>query len=234
MEIARRPGFMKAGAERLVAIGAASLLHVLLLGALLQAFEVRRLRHVDLGSSIKSFNLARDETEEPAVSKAGAGDPPLRPPARSVEPPPPATEKPSDIASGAVASSQLPPLGAGTNTDTSPSRQAGIRSEAEPTAIEAVPQKPPEDKIRALYAQRLWRHIAARRPSGTHIPGTAIVTFAMTSDGSLKALSLARSSGNAMLDRLALRTVRAAAPFPVPPPELQGADMAFSLPFGFR
>ncbi|OAN53641.1 hypothetical protein A7Q26_05175 [Sphingobium sp. TCM1] len=80
----------------------------------------------------------------------------------------------------------------------------------------------------------MWRHIAARRPSGTHIPGTAIVTFAMTSDGSLKALSLARSSGNTMLDRLALRTVRAAAPFPVPPPELQGADMEFSLPFGFR
>lgn len=222
---------MKAGAERLVAIGAASLLHVLLLGALLQAFEVRRLRHVDLGSSIKSFNLVHDETEEPTDSKADAGDPALRPPARGIESPDPATEKPLDIASGAVASSQQP-LGA--DTSPSPSPQTGIRSKAEPTAIEAAPQKASEDKIRVLYAQRLWRHIAARRPSGTHIPGTAIVTFAMTSDGSLKALSLMRSSGNAMLDRLALRTVRAAAPFPVPPPELQGADMEFSLPFGFR
>lgn len=233
MEIARRPGFMKAGAERLVAIGAASLLHILLLGALLQAFEVRRLRHVDLGSSIKSFNLVRNETEEPTDSKADAGDPALRPPARGIEPLHPATEKPLDIASGAVASSQQP-LGADTNTSLSPSPQTGIRSEAEPTAVEATPQKASEDKIRALYAQRLWRHIAAHRPSGTHIPGTAIVTFAMASDGSLKALSLVRSSGNAMLDRLALRTVRAAAPFPVPPPELQGPDMEFSLPFGFR
>lgn len=233
MEIARSPGFLKAGAERLVAIGAASLLHVLLLGALLQAFEVRRLRHADLGSSIKSFNLVRDETEEPADSKADAGDPTERPPARAIEPPHSVTEKPLDIFSGAVASSQQL-LGADTNTDTSLSPQAAIRSEAEPAVIEAAPQKALEDKIRVLYAQRLWRHIAARRPSGTHIPGTAIVTFAMTSDGSLKALSLARSSGNAMLDRLALRTVRAAAPFPVPPPELQGADMEFSLPFGFR
>lgn len=231
MEIARSPGFLKAGAERLVAIGAASLLHILLLGALLQAFEVRRLRHVDLGSSIKSFDLARGETEEPTDSKADADDPAERPPTRAVEPPHPATEKPLDIASGAAASSQRP---LGTDTDTSLSPQAAIRSEAEPTAIEATPQKASEDKIRVLYAQRLWRHIAARRPSGTHIPGTAIVTFAMTSDGSLKALSLMRSSGNAMLDRLALRTVRSAAPFPVPPPELQGADMEFSLPFGFR
>lgn len=231
MEIARRPGFMKAGAERLVAIGAASLLHVLLLGALLQAFEVRRLRHVDLGSSIKSFDLVRDETEEPTDSKADAGDPALRPPARGIEPPYPATEKPSDIASGAAASSQRP---LGTDTDTSLSPQVAIRGEAEPAAIEAAPQQAPDDKVRALYAQRLWRHIAARRPSGTHIPGTAIVTFTMTFDGSLQALSLTRSSGNAMLDRLALRTVRAAAPFPVPPPELQGADMEFSLPFGFR
>ena len=230
MEIARSPGFLKTGAERLVAIGAASLLHVLLLGALLQAFEVRRLRHVDLGSSIKSFNL-RDETEEPAGSKADADDPAERSPARAVESPHPATEKPLDIVSGGTASSQRP---LGTDTDTSLSPQVAIRGEAEPAAIEAAPQQAPDDKVRALYAQRLWRHIAARRPSGTHIPGTAIVTFTMTFDGSLKALSLARSSGNTMLDRLALRTVRAAAPFPVPPPELQGADMEFSLPFSFR
>jgi len=232
MEIARSPGFLrflKAGAERLVAIGAAGLLHILLLGALLQAFEVRRFRHADLGSSVKSFNLVRDEMEEPADSKADASDPAEPPPARAVEPPHPATGKPLGIASSAAASSQ-PPLG----TDTSLSLQAAITGEAEPAAIEAAPQKAPDDKVRALYAQRLWRHIAARRPSGTHIPGTAIVTFTITSNGSLKALSLARSSGNTMLDRLALRTVRAAAPFPVPPPELQGADMEFSLPFSFR
>lgn len=56
--------------------------------------------------------------------------------------------------------------------------------------------------------------------------GAALVSFRVADGGGLAALSIARSSGSAALDRAALRVVQRAAPFPVPP---SGARRSFSV-----
>jgi protein TonB len=88
--------------------------------------------------------------------------------------------------------------------------------------------------VRANYARRLWEWIAARRPAGLHLEGEALISFSIGPRGDLRGLSLDRSSGNAQLDRLALRTVRLAAPFPRPPESLDAEELNFVLPFHFN
>jgi len=87
---------------------------------------------------------------------------------------------------------------------------------------------------RAAYLRRLWEWIAARRPAGLHLEGEALINFSIGPDGALRGLSLAQSSGNTQLDRLALRTVRLAAPFPRPPESLDAEKLDFVLPFHFN
>lgn len=92
----------------------------------------------------------------------------------------------------------------------------------------------PDSDTRATYVRRVWEWIAVRRPPGIHLEGEAVISFSIDSDGHLRELSLVRSSGNAQLDRLALRTVRLAAPFPRPPESLDVATLDFALPFHFN
>lgn len=56
--------------------------------------------------------------------------------------------------------------------------------------------------------------------------GTAAVAFTIADGGGLSAVSVARSSGSAALDRAAVQMIRGAAPFPAPPP---GAQRSFSI-----
>ncbi|HUD52000.1 energy transducer TonB, partial [Parvibaculum sp.] len=87
--------------------------------------------------------------------------------------------------------------------------------------------------IRA-YGSLVWRRIAERKPKGIHLPGTAYVNFALTDEGAIAAIRVARSSGNPELDAMALRTIEAAAPFDPPPPGLTSQDLVFEIPFNFR
>lgn len=116
---------------------------------------------------------------------------------------------------------------------------------APPPALPAVqaitpppsPETPPPsnaDAIRDDYARRLWVWIAARRPQGLRLDGEAVVAFRVARDGTLSDIALARSSGSAPLDRLALRTVRFSAPVPTPPETLPDDALRFTLTFHFR
>ena len=69
----------------------------------------------------------------------------------------------------------------------------------------------------APYQRELWSRVPARKPSGIHLAGVATVRFSVEDDGALIAVELVASSCEAALDRLALRTVRNAAPFAAPP-----------------
>lgn len=86
----------------------------------------------------------------------------------------------------------------------------------------------------AAYQRQLWSRISARKPSGIHLAGVATVRFSVGDDGALIAVELAASSGNAALDRLALRTVRNAAPFPAPPMGVERDQLVFTIPFSFH
>lgn len=121
---------------------------------------------------------------------------------------------------------------------------------APPLAVAAAPapapavehrQPPPPAVARAddtgaiaAYAQRLWQHIADRRPRAAALRGTTIIQFRLTPAGGLISAEVARSSGNFNLDRIALRTVRQAAPMPPPPGGLAGDQLSFTVPVEFR
>ena len=61
-----------------------------------------------------------------------------------------------------------------------------------------------------------------------------MVRFTVADDGVLVDAEMAASSGNAALDRLALRTVRNAAPFPAPPMGVDRDELVFTIPFSFH
>lgn len=64
------------------------------------------------------------------------------------------------------------------------------------------------------------------------MPGTATIAFKLNAAGGIVRANVVQGSGNRMLDRLALRTVRRAAPFPKPPQTLDGA-LDFTIAFHF-
>lgn len=109
-----------------------------------------------------------------------------------------------------------------------------LRVESRPTGSgEVVPERPAGQPgaDRAAYAALLWQQIAARRPSGLRLPGTTILLFMLDRNGDLADVSVQRTSGSALLDRIAVRTVRRAAPFPAPPAGI--GDLTFSVAFRF-
>ncbi|HLL26417.1 MAG TPA: TonB family protein [Xanthobacteraceae bacterium] len=65
------------------------------------------------------------------------------------------------------------------------------------------------------------------------ITGTAVVRFALASNGSVISASLARGSGASTLDDAALSMVRRASPFPPFPPGFGRSQMDFAAPIRF-
>lgn len=112
-----------------------------------------------------------------------------------------------------------------------PSRPGSVPPAAAPiaTAKPAPPKR--SDTLRDAYAAMLWQRIAARRPEGLRLPGTALLVFTLDGAGRLTAIAVRQSSGSALLDRIAMRTVRQAAPFPAPPGDID--DPTFSIAFHF-
>ncbi|OYX63300.1 MAG: hypothetical protein B7Y88_13095 [Sphingomonadales bacterium 32-64-17] len=84
------------------------------------------------------------------------------------------------------------------------------------------------------YQALVWRRVLAHRPAGLHMMGEATLRFTLDADGALVDAEIYRSSGNRMLDRLALRALRSAAPFPLPPTEIEGRALTFTVNFHFN
>lgn len=66
------------------------------------------------------------------------------------------------------------------------------------------------------YHKHVWSSIARHKPRIGR-GGSTTVTFAIGTNGMLRSVSVSRSSGDAQLDRLAIASVRKAAPFRKPP-----------------
>lgn len=64
--------------------------------------------------------------------------------------------------------------------------------------------------------------------------GEVGVKFRVGRDGVLIDSAIERGSGSVRLDRMALRMVRQAAPFPAPDPVITDAQLVFSLPIRFH
>ncbi|GAD48814.1 hypothetical protein NT2_04_02260 [Caenibius tardaugens NBRC 16725] len=90
------------------------------------------------------------------------------------------------------------------------------------------------DPVWNSYQFMLWRRVMARRPDGMHLSGEATLRFTLDANGAIVDADIARSSGNRMIDRLALRTLRSVSPFPAPPEEIQDRDLSFTIGFRFN
>jgi protein TonB len=84
----------------------------------------------------------------------------------------------------------------------------------------------------AAHQSKVWSSLARHKPRAGQ-RGSATVTFAIGASGGLRGSRIAKSSGNAKIDRLALATVRNAAPFP-PPPNLKSGAAAYTIRIDFR
>ncbi len=68
------------------------------------------------------------------------------------------------------------------------------------------------------YAGQVKRRILRARRKSVNIKGSVLITFRIADNGALQSAQIKRSSGSKRLDQVALAQIRAAAPFPVPPP----------------
>ena len=87
-------------------------------------------------------------------------------------------------------------------------------------------QSTSDGRAAAQYPQLVNRHLSRLRRPNTRFNGATVVSFTISGNGGLAAFSVARSSGNAAFDRLALAHIQRAAPFPRPP---AGAQRQFNV-----
>ncbi|OCC25722.1 hypothetical protein MB02_02570 [Croceicoccus estronivorus] len=98
--------------------------------------------------------------------------------------------------------------------------------------VEAAPASP-QDPL-AAYKSAVWQQIMDRRPRGVRGEGSVLLRFRLDRTGALVSSDIARSCGNMNLDRLALRALRTAAPFPAPPQDVSEDRLVFTLPMNFH
>jgi protein TonB len=84
----------------------------------------------------------------------------------------------------------------------------------------------------AAHQSKVWSALARHKPRAGQ-RGSTTVTFAIGASGGLRGARIAKSSGNAKIDQMALATVRNAAPFP-PPPSLKSGAASYTIRIDFR
>jgi protein TonB len=173
------------------------------------------------------------EAEIPEVAVVELVPPPLprrkpeMPPAPNVaEAPAPAAETPAPVAA-ALASPPAREKPAAQAAQEAPKQAVaqnggGLLGIWRPMALApadkpVAPAKPATARPSSgAYASQVWSRLARHKPRAGQ-RGSASVSFTIGELGALRGAQIARSSGNARIDQLALQTVRSAAPFPAPP-----------------
>lgn len=180
---------------------------------------------------------AEPEAPKPGLppEKNEAREPEASPPPPPPAPPPPRPRKPAAPRKPASAEkSPAEAAGDGPSTPDSPPVEAVFP--AAPAAA-APPASSPggidEDSLR-VYGQLVWAWIMRAKPRDVQVPGTSLIRFALTPDGTVAFVEIAESSGKEALDRLAVETVGKASPFPPPPAGAGASQLTFTIPFQFR
>jgi TonB family protein len=83
------------------------------------------------------------------------------------------------------------------------------------------------------YGAVLQARVARKKPAGGG-RGRVVIGFGLSTTGDLTYLRVVSSSGDNSLDERALRAIRAASPFPPPPPEARDGQLQYTFPFTFR
>ncbi|NVO25005.1 energy transducer TonB family protein [Donghicola mangrovi] len=148
----------------------------------------------------------------------------LSPPVR---PTPPVRTKPAKVAPKASAASSASngakASGAGDGT------AAGTQGSAQVATLSPARER----SLIAEWGASIRARIARNVPRGAG-KGTATLRVVVGSDGALHGVTLAQSSGDAQIDRLALLAVERAGPFPAAPKGLKAHAQSFKLPIQSR
>lgn len=206
---------------RLFALGASLALHLLGIAALANFLGYRPDARRDHAPTLTVVSLAPAPPRSPPAQPHPHG--PL--PAPLPETAPAATIPAIRMSSGSNAS-PVPP------ETPEPGKPAeAVVPYAESGA--AAPATAPGSALRD-YQAALWRRIDANRPRGVNMGGTTHVRFRLSVDGTLISAEVSGTSGNVLLDKIALRSVRRAAPFPRAPEGIRPDDLAFEIPIRFH
>jgi protein TonB len=187
--------------------------------------------------------------------------PVLQPPAPVLRPPPPVLEKPPEpapVITRVVPQPEAPPeLRVAPQPDARVEPKAAPEPRVEappppvpharpepqaPAKVEAAAPPPPSAPDPALlkaYGDVLAQAIGRRKnyPRLARIrnwQGTAELRLQLGTDGALKGLTVARSSGFPVLDEQALTMVKETVPLPEMPAALRGREFAITVPVVFR
>ena len=168
---------------------------------------------------------------------------PARPVAEQTSPPKPARHDPLlEVAPTQPTKPKMDALASGQAVVSSRPSSAPVPHETGIALEEVVPShnsgrsRPRDELDTALseYQAALWRKIDANRPRGVNLSGTVLILFQLSENGELRSADVSQSSGNILLDKIALRSVRRAAPFPLPPKGIPDAALTFKIPINFR
>ncbi|MGP9789215.1 TonB family protein [Roseinatronobacter sp. NSM] len=180
----------------------------------------------DLKRSDRPETLQPDPAE-PAVPVEQAHIPPSpkvspRPPARPRDQTTPAPPAPRQTATSPAAprgnAAQNAQRGSQQGTDGQAAYRAAARAQTAQAGNAAA----------SSYPGEVMRRIQQVRQARSPARGRVLVAFGVAENGALASVSVARSSGHAGLDQVALDHIRRAAPFPAPP---AGAQRQFSFEF---
>jgi protein TonB len=187
--------------------------------------------------------------------------PVVQPPAPVLRPPPPVLEKPPEpapVITRVVPQPEAPPeLRVAPQPDARVEPKAAPEPRVEappppvpqarpepqaPAKVEAAAPPPPSAPDPALlkaYGDVLAQAIGRRKnyPRLARIrnwQGTAELRLQLGTDGALKGLTVARSSGFPVLDEQALTMVKETVPLPEMPAALRGREFAITVPVVFR
>lgn len=211
---------------RLLAFITSLTVHLLAVAALVSMLDHRsRLgdNHLPV-LTVVTLQPARPVAEHISPPKSARHDPLLK-----VAPPPTTKPKKQTLASGLTIASAMPssaPL----------LHETGIAPEEVVPGHNSGLSRPRDEPDTALseYQAALWRKIDANRPRGVNLSGTVLILFRLSENGELHFAEVSQSSGNILLDKIALRSVRRAAPFPIPPKGIPDAALTFKIPINFR
>jgi protein TonB len=177
-----------------------------------------------------AFHADRRDTPPPSPPSGATSKATRSPPAFEHGPSPahPAASEPLPISLAGT----FPLPDAATVLTPAPPASQQIASQA-PAIAEPRPSETAAS-VTDSYRQTIWKRILAARPRGASGSGRVIVRFRLDREGALVSAEVAQSSGQFVLDRLALQAVRRAAPFTAPPIAMPDNALIFRVPLDFH
>jgi TonB family protein len=153
-----------------------------------------------------------------------------------------ASTLPEDRASPPPPEAPTPPTGRGPAAAVAsprlahspPAKKPAVAEKTNPGKVKTKGEQNAALKNATSYRAKVRSHLAAHRPAGANGSGTAVVAFELSPKGRVQSARIARSSGDAAMDRSVVQSVYQSEPFPKPPEGMEAGQLRFVIPFEFR